>query len=166
MCGAVRQPYWSPLTEPMFRYGPMFHDPEERSKALCQLVGNHWVRRFPITDHPCLDVTRFRPDSLDFQTTHNCVCSVLSPILSGTPAHVAMLEEIVRRECAGPDKPLTVRFDGGIFRRAASSTSFRSLRLTPSCWPVALVIVSMSILLGGVIVLLGGLRIRTTIGSR
>ena len=117
--------------------GPMIHYPEERRKALCKKVGIPWIRHFPTLDHPCLDVTKFRPDTLDTQSTHNCVCSALSAILSGTPAHANILEDVVRRERTGPAGHLTVRFDGDLpeggvddlFSVTASDTKLLARRL-------------------------------------
>ena len=135
--------------------GPMVHYTEERRKALCKKVGIPWERHFPTLDHPCLDVTKFRPDTLDTQSTHNCVCSALSAILSGTPAHAGILEEMVRQERSGPNGHLTVRFDvdlpeGGVddlFFVTATDTKLLARRLginifeyfvgrgnDPPCW--------------------------------
>ena len=94
--------------------GPMIHYPEERRKSLCKNVGIPWVRHLHTLDHPCLDVTKFRPDKLDTQSTHNCVCSALSAVLSGTPAHANISEDVVRPDRTGPAGHLTVRFDGDL----------------------------------------------------
>ena len=94
--------------------GPMVHYTEERRKDLCRKFGIPWARFFPTVDCPCLDVARFEPDMLDTWSTRNCLCSALSAVLSGTPAHAGILEEMVRQERFGPNGHLTVRFDGDL----------------------------------------------------
>ena len=94
--------------------GPMVHYTEERRKVLCRKFGIPWLRHLPTVDYPCLDVVRFKPDTLDTRSSRNCLCSALSAVLSGTPAHAGILEEMVRQERSGPNGHLTVRFDGDL----------------------------------------------------
>ena len=94
--------------------GPMVRYTEERRKDLCRKFGIPWARHFPTVDYPCLDVVRFKPDTLDTRSTRNCLCSALSAVLSGTPAHADILEEMVRQERSGRNGHLTVRFDGDL----------------------------------------------------
>ena len=67
--------------------GSMVHYPEQR-RALGKKVGITWVRHLPTADHP---FNKFRPDTLHPQTIQKCVCSTLSAVLSGTPAHANIL---------------------------------------------------------------------------
>ena len=94
--------------------GPMVHYTEAARNVLCRKFGIPWLRHLPTVDYPCLDVARFEPDTLDTRSTRNCLCSALSAVLSGTPAHAGILDEMVRQKRSGPNGHLTVRFDGDL----------------------------------------------------
>ena len=94
-------------------FPPMVHCPEQR-RVLCSKFGIPWVSHFPTIEYPCLDVTSFKTDMLNTQTAYNSLDSALSAILSGTPAHAAVFEEMVRLERSGPNGHLTVRIDGDL----------------------------------------------------
>ena len=121
--------------------GPMVRYTEERRKDLCRKFGIPWARHFPNVHYPCLDVVRFKPDTLDTRSTRNCLCSALSAVLSGT-----LLTRVYSKKwCvrSAPGATDTSWSDSTVtFLKVGWMICSSLLPPTRSYWPVGLALIS------------------------
>ena len=79
------------------RSGPMVHCSKKKRKFLCRKIGIKWVKHFKTSNHEEIDASKFRPKLVNCPSPHNCVCTTLSVILTGSIKAAVAIQDWVRK---------------------------------------------------------------------